>query len=90
MTILSDKERTRSLLMNWMFWSRSVKPDPALIYYYTQSPMWNDNYLQGTQDKINDEKDAIEGLWAGDSLFYDKSPPCPVTLITAEEYYAVR
>ena len=40
MTILSDKDRTRQLLMNWRAWSRDCPPDPAEVDYYTVSPMF--------------------------------------------------
>ena len=40
MTILSDKDRTRQLLMNWRLWSRDCPPDAAEVHYYTVSPMF--------------------------------------------------
>ena len=48
MTILSDKDRTRSLLMNWRIWSRDCPPDPAEVDYYTVSPMFKSITGQGS------------------------------------------
>ena len=48
MTILSDKDRTRSLLMNWRIWARDCPPDPAEVYYYTVSPMFKGVIKQGS------------------------------------------
>ena len=48
MTILSDKDRTRQLLMNWRLWSRDCPPDAAEVNYYTVSPMWKGVIKQGS------------------------------------------
>lgn len=77
MSTLSDKDRVRDVLYRHARWALVQKTEPALVYYYSVSPMFVD---MTTKDP---KPSNITNLYRdGTSLWRPwENKPCPVTII---------
>lgn len=80
---IPSKERVKAILINWRLWAWDCPPDPAEVYYYTESPVFSGAM---TIREVNDLGLRIIGLMDTPNDLYNPPPVAPVTTMTSEEY----